>query len=286
MKFDDSLVAIDVHVHLSDETALRYKQRRNAQMAKHFGRERPPVSIDEMAEIYRSRNMMAVIMNSTDRTTTGDEPLPNDYIAEVVRAHPDVFLGFGAVDPWEGAAAIEEIRRIRELGLVGVGELNPARQRFDPSDHRFENVWGAAAEQGLVVLFHGGFAASGAGTPGGMGIKLRFGNPMYIDDVAADHPELRIICAHPSWPWEAEALAVAQHKQNVFLDLSGWAPKYFSEEVVRHISSRIPDKVLFGTDWPGLTVERWLAEFDELAIKPESRPKILLENAKRLFADS
>ncbi|HET6153976.1 MAG TPA: amidohydrolase family protein [Marmoricola sp.] len=286
MKFADDLVAIDTHVHLSDEMALSYKRRRNAQMAKHFGRERNAVPVDEMAEIYRSRKMMAVLMNSIDRTATGDEPLPNDYIADVVSRHPDVFIGFGAVDPAEGKRAVDEVRRCKELGLAGIGELNPARQGFKPHDHRFEPLWGAASEESLIVLFHGGFAASGAGTPGGMGIKLRYSNPMYLDDVAATFPDLSIICAHPSWPWESEALAVAQHKANVYLDLSGWAPKYFSEEVVRHVNSRIPGKVLFGTDWPGLTVDRWIEEFDQLGIKPESRQKIMLDNAKRLFENA
>jgi predicted TIM-barrel fold metal-dependent hydrolase len=287
MIFPDHIEAIDVHVHLSDEYSLQFKQRRNAQMAKHFGRERPPVPIDEMAEIYRSRNMMAVIMNSIDRTATGDTPMPNDYVAEVVRAHPDVFLGFGAIDPNEGKAAENEIRRCKEeLGLAGIGELNPARQRFQPNDPRYAPLWQAASDAGLVVLFHGGYAASGSGTPGGMGIKLRYARPIYLDDVAADHPELTIICAHQSWPWEGEALAVAQHKGNVYLDLSGYAPKYLSEQVRRYVNSRIPDKVLFGTDWPGLTVDRWITEFDELGMKPEVRQKVLLDNAKRVFASA
>lgn len=283
MKFPNSIVAIDTHIHISDEKALSFKKRRNAQMEKHFGRERPAVSIDEMADMYRSKNMMAVLMNSIDRTVTGDTPLPNDYVAEIVHAHPDVFLGYGAIDPWEGKFAENEIRRCKELGLVGIGELNPARQNFKPSDHRFRNLWATASELNMIVLFHGGFAASGAGTPGGMGVKLRYSNPIYLDDVAADFPELKIVCAHPSWPWEQEALAVAQHKGNVFLDLSGWAPKYFSAELVQHINSRIPGKVLFGTDWPLISVERWVEEFEDLNLKPESRQKIMLENAKRLF---
>lgn len=287
MRFRDDLVAIDTHVHLSDERALSYKKRRSAQMASHFGREWNAVTIDELAEEYRMHSMMAVLMNSIDRTATGEDPLPNDYIAEAVQRHPDVFIGFGAIDPWEGKRAEQEIRRCKEeLGLAGIGELNPARQLFEPHDHRFERLWGAASDLGLIVLFHGGFAAAGAGTPGGMGIKLRYSNPIYLDDVAATFPDLRIICAHPSWPWESEALAVAQHKSNVFLDLSGWAPKYFSPEVVKHINSRIADKVLFGTDWPGLSIDRWISEFDQLGIKAESRQKILLDNAKRLFSDA
>jgi len=278
------LEAVDCHVHLSDERWARSAAGARARdIARHFGREPSIVSADEMADDYRSRKMMAVIMSSTDVTVTGREPVPNDHVADIVRSHDDVFLGFGAVDPWQGQLARDEIRRCKELGLVGIGELNPARQHFFPHDHRFYPLWELAEELGLVVLFHGGYAAAGSGRPGGDGVKLRFGRPIYLDDVAADFPSLKIICAHPSWPWESEALATAQHKANVYLDLSGWAPKYFSPELRQHVNSRISRKVLFGSDWPSLGVERWLEEFDGLDLKPEVRRAVLLENALELF---
>ena len=135
----------------------------------------------------------------------------------------------------------------------------------------------------MPVLFHSGMAAAGAGTPGGMGTKLKYTQPIHIDEVAADFPELQIISAHPSWPWQAESLAVARHKANVYIDLSGWAPKYFSPELVQYVNTIIQDKVMFGSDWPALSVERWMEEFNQISIKPEVRPKILLENAKKFF---
>lgn len=280
----DDVVAIDVHVHLDDERARSVKPQRAQQMARYFGRRNPPVPVDEMADAYRERNTMAVIMNSTDATVTGRAGLPNDYIAEVVAAHPDVFIGFGVVDPWQGELAVEEVRRCRELGLVGLGELNPARQHFYPNDPRFHRIWETAAELSMPVLFHGGYAAAGSGTPGGNGVKLKYAQPIHLDDVAADIPELTIICAHPSWPWESEALAIALHKQNVYVDLSGWAPKYMSAEVRQYVNSRIQDKALFGSDWPALEVDRWLSEFSALGLKPEVERKVLLDNAKALFA--
>ncbi|MGH9089178.1 MAG: amidohydrolase family protein [Acidimicrobiales bacterium] len=276
--------AIDTHVHLSDETwAATMGDERARSIARTFGRTQVVVPIDEMAESYRSRGMMAVVVNSTDATVTGRLSVPNEHIAEAVRAHPDVFLGLGVVDPWQGKLAEMEIRRIAELGLVGVGELNPARQHFAPNDERFYPLWRCAEELGLAVLFHGGYAAAGSNTPGGGGVKLRFAKPTLLDDVAADFPRLQIVCAHPSWPWEAEAQAVALHKRNVYLDLSGTAPKYFSPELRQYVRRRAPDKVLFGTDWPSLSVERWLDEFAELDLDDEVREKVLLRNALRLF---
>src|SRR3970040_3120345 len=96
------IVAIDIHVHLSDETTQKAKGDRTAQMARYFGRERPPVSIDEMADQYRQRKMMAVIMNTRDETVTGLAPVPNDHVAAYVRKYPDLFLGFGSINPWSG----------------------------------------------------------------------------------------------------------------------------------------------------------------------------------------
>lgn len=277
------ITAIDMHVHLSDERTLRARPGRAAQMSRYFGRERRAVPIDEMAEMYRSRNMMAVVMNSTDVTVTGEAGVPNDHIADVVAQHPDVFIGFGVVDPAQGRLAQDEMRRCRDLGLAGIGELNPARQRFLPNDPRFYPLWQTASELGLPVLFHGGYAAAGSGTPGGAGVKLRYARPIYLDDVAADFPDLTIICAHPSWPWHGEALATTLHKANVYLDISGWGLRYLPDEVRHYMNSRIPTKVLFGTDWPGLDLDRCLTEFAALDLKPQVRNQVLLENARRIL---
>lgn len=278
------VVAIDVHVHLSDETTQKAKGARTEQMAKYFGRKRPPVSIDEMAEQYRNRKMMAVIMNTRDETVTGLSPVPNDHVAGAVRKYPDIFMAFGAVDPWQGKQALNEIKRCKEeLGLHGIGELNPARQHFFPNDLRFYPLWEECQKLGLPILFHGGMAAAGAGTPGGMGIKLKYTQPIYLDDLAADFPELKIICAHPTWPWTEESLAIARHKANFYIDLSGWAPKYFPAEVVHNVNTLLKDKAMFGSDWPAIGVERWMEEFEQLSIKPEVKQKILLDNAKKFF---
>ncbi len=281
----DDLVAIDVHVHPKDEQWIKASGPRAEQMAAYFGRESTPVSLDDLADQYRARKMMAVLMNSTDVTTSGIAPVPNDRVAEAVRKHHDVFIGFGAIDPHQGRLALDEIKRCHEeLGLRGIGELNPGRQHFYPNEPRFYPLWEEAAKRGLVVLFHTGMMGAGAGTPGGMGFKLKFTQPIpYLDDVAADFPELKIIGAHPSWPWQEEALAIARHKTNFYIDLSGWAPKYLPAELVRYANSIIQDRVLFGSDWPAIKVERWMEEFEALPFKPEVKRKILLENAKKLF---
>jgi uncharacterized protein len=280
------VVGIDVHVHPQTEEFLAAMGPRAAQMAAYFGRPADqPVSFADLADQYRERKMIAVLLNTTDVSTSGRPGVANDVIARAVREHPDVFVGFGVVEPQLGQLAVDEIKRCaEELGLLGIGELNPGRQAFYPNDERYYPLWAEAARHQLVLLFHGGMMGAGAGTPGGMGYKLKYCRPIpYLDDIAADFPELSIIGAHPAWPWQEESLAIARHKTNFYIDMSGWAPRYFPPQLVQYAGSILQDRMLFGSDWPVVQVERWLTEFATLNIKPEVRQKIMLDNARRLF---
>ena len=280
----EDVVAVDMHVHLRDEVSFAIRKESFERLGRHFSQEVKVVPVDDLADQYRSRRMMAAIMNSTDVVRTGNPAVPNDHIADIVRSYPDVFLGFGAVDPHAGRPAAEEVERCHELGLHGIGELNPSRQGFVATQSECEPVWATAQRLRMPVVFHTGYSGMGSSAPGGGGLKLEYNRPIpYLDSIAADFPELTIIGAHPGWPFEAENLAVARHKSNYFIDLSGWAPKYFSNEVVAYASSVIPHKFLFGSDWPNLPVERWLAEFEQLPIKETSRPRILRDNAFRVM---
>lgn len=281
----DDLVAIDIHTHPQTEEFLAAMGARRRQMGEHFGEERAPVSFAEQADLYRERRMMAVLCNSDDETISGVPGAPNDLIGQAVIDHPDVFIPFAGIDPHKGAAAVDEVRRCHaEFGIKGVGELNPSRQKFMLNDAEFYPIWEVCQGLGLVVMFHMGFPGAGAGKPGGMGYLLDAVRPIpYLDQLAADFPELQIIHAHPGWPFHAEALAVAWHKSNVWIDLSGFAPRYFPPEVVHYANSLLQDRVLFGTDWPVVGIDRWLNEFADLPLKASVRPKILIENARRLL---
>jgi hypothetical protein len=281
----EDVTAIDIHTHPQTEEFLAAMGARRRQMGEHFKQERQPVSFAEQADLYRDRRMMAVLCNSDDETVSGVPGAPNDLIGQAVIDHPDVFIPFAGIDPHKGDRAIAEIRRCHaEFGIKGIGELNPARQKFFPNDEAFYPIWETCQDLGIVVMFHMGFAGAGAGKPGGMGYKLDAVRAIpYLDDVAADFPELQVIHAHPGWPFHHEALAACWHKSNFWIDLSGFAPRYFPEEVVRYANSLIQDRVLFGTDWPVIGIDRWLTEFEELDMKPEVRSKILLDNARRLL---
>ena len=277
-----NLKAIDIHTHIHTGDRARQKTEGIRDGAKTFGTGLMDIGLDERAALYRDQQMMAVIFDVDYESASGLRS-SNDDVAAAVARYPDLFIGFGTVDPWKGEAAVREIRRsIGDLGLKGL-KFQQITQKFDPSDRHFYPLYETIAELGVPVIFHMGTTAIGAGSPGGRGYRLEYGRPILIDGVAADFPKLTIIGAHPGWPWHDELLAVARHKGNVYIDLSGWAPKYFPPSVVQYANTLLQDKVLFGTDFPMLTPDRWLKEFEELPFKPEVRQKILLENARRLL---
>jgi predicted TIM-barrel fold metal-dependent hydrolase len=280
------LTAIDVHTHAevseSGHTAL--PDALTEASAGYFNVEgdRTP-TVPEIARYYRERNMAAVVFTVDAETATGHPPVPNEEIAQACADNADVLIPFAGIDPWKGRDAARQIRRLAsEYGVRGV-KFHPNLQGFYPNDRAAYIVYEVLEELGLVALFHTGQTGIGARVRGGGGVRLKFSNPMYVDDVAADFPDLRIILAHPSFPWQDEALAVATHKPLVHIDLSGWSPKYFPPQLVRYANSLLKDKVLFGSDFPVLTPDRWLADFAALDIKPEVRPLILKENAARLL---
>ena len=142
-----------------------------------------------------------------------------------------MLIPFGSVDPHKGKLGVREARELIARGVRGF-KFHPNIQAFWPNDRALYPLYEVIAEAGLIALFHSGTTGIGAGMPGGGGVRLKYSNPMLVDDVAADFPELDIILAHPSFPWQEEALAVAVHKPNVYIDLSGWSPKYFPEILV------------------------------------------------------
>jgi len=274
--------AIDIHIHVPEPPsgAGAEEQRK---MAGYFKAGSMPQSPDEMYEKYKALDIFGVIFSIDTETHSGDRYVGNDYVADVVRKYPDQFIGFASVDPWKGAIATQELERaVKELGLRGL-KLHPTSQAFFPNDTRFYPLWEKCVELNVPIISHTGQTGVGAGRPGGGGLKLKYAHPLHLDDVAADFPDLTIIMAHPAVPWQEEQLAVAMHKANVYIDLSGWSPKYFRPVLVQYANSLLQDKVLFGSDYPLLQPDRWLKDFEALEIKEEARRKILLENAQKLL---
>jgi len=274
----DRLKAIDVHVH------LEYPGDSEAQDAakKYFKDSGVPRDAAGLADYYRSRDMACVVF-TVDETLSGMRRLTNDQVIEFALANPDIAIPFASVNPTRGAEAVREARRLVDAGVVRGLKLHPPIQQFSPDDRVAYPLYEVFAEAKLPVLFHTGHSGIGTGMRGGGGIRLKYGNPMPIDDVAVDFPDMPIIMAHPSFPWQDEAISICLHKPQVYIDLSGWSPKYFSPNLIQYANTLLKHKVLFGSDYPLLTPDRWMADFDKIAIRDEVKPLILKENARRLF---
>jgi predicted TIM-barrel fold metal-dependent hydrolase len=283
----DKVTAIDFHTHAEEPCGTHGDDGYDdfqAGMAAYFRSPFPhPPTIPETAAYYRERNIAAVIFAVDAERETGFRRYNNEEMAELTAAHSDILIPFASIDPAKGRAGAREARRLIEhYGIRGF-KFHPTMQGFYPNDRSAYVLYEAIAEAGLPALFHTGQTGVGAGMHGGMGMRLKYSDPMYLDDVAADFPDMKVILAHPSFPWQEEALAVATHKPNVYIDLSGWSPKYFPPILVRYANTLLKDRVLFGSDWPAILPDRWLADFDRLDIKPDVRPLILKENARRLL---
>jgi predicted TIM-barrel fold metal-dependent hydrolase len=275
-------VPIDFHVHPSTSEYLEgslgpYQEA----LCHHFRLDVRVRTVEEMAAEYEG--FQAVLLAWDAETATGRPPVTNDWVAGVCGRYPDRFFPFASVDPWKGEAAIAEARRaVRELGMRGF-KFQQAAMAFRPSDERFFPLWEEIQSLGVPCLFHVGTTGLGAGMSGGGSIELEYVRPIHVDRVAANFPDLPIVCAHPAFPWQDEMLAICQHKANVSMDLSGWAPKYFPPQLVREVKGRLQDKALFGTDYPFILPERWLREFEAFELPEAVVDKVLRGNAARVL---
>jgi predicted TIM-barrel fold metal-dependent hydrolase len=275
--------AIDVHTHTEVSSsghdpmppALR-------EASKKYFRGASEPTADDVAAHYREREMACVVFTVDWESQSGIPPVPNEEIAEAAARHPDVLIPFASVDPARPDAPAIARRLIEEHGVRGF-KFHPNLQAFFPNDRAAYPLYEVIAEARLPALFHTGHSGIGSGIPGGGGIRLKYSNPIHVDDVAADFPEMPIVLAHPSFPWQDEALSMAMHKPQVHIDLSGWSPKYFPPQLVRYANTLLKRQVLFGSDFPMITPDRWLADFERLEIDDEVRPLILKENAARLL---
>ena len=152
-------------------------------------------------------------------------------------ANADVALAFVSLDPHRGEEAVREARRLIARGGVHGLKLHPPLQQFVPNDRLAYPLYEVFAEARLPVLFHTGHSGIGSGMRGGGGVRLKFGAPMPIDDVAVDFPDMPIVLAHPSFPWQDEAISICLHKPQVYIDLSGWSPKYLPPSLVQYANT-------------------------------------------------
>lgn len=274
--------AIDFHVHLPTPEWLDGSMAGFLEAAERYFRSSVVRrSLAELADDYRSLGVRAVLLAWDAETATGRPRVANEVVAEACESWPDVFSGFGSVDPHK-AEAVAEVEGIAALGLSGV-KFHPSLQAFAPDDERFWPIFATCERLGLAALFHTGTSGIGAGTPGGQGIRLDYSRPIRLDAVAAAHPRLTVVAAHFGWPWHTELLAMALHKTNVLIDISGWAPRRIPVEVVHEMGGRLQHQFLFGSDYPFIQPARCLDELAGLGLGDEALGRILVDNGRRVL---
>jgi len=279
------LIAIDIHTHAEvsccqpyDEFGRPYDEAAN----KYFKFDKRP-TIDETIAYYRERKIGLVMFTVDSEHQIGRKRIPNEEVAEAALKNADMMIAFASIDPHKGMMGVREARNlIQNYGVKGF-KFHPTVQGFMPNDRMAYKLYEVIAEAKLPALFHSGHSGIGTGMRGGGGLRLAYSNPMHLDDVAVDFPDMPIIIAHPSWPWQDEALSVCLHKPNVYIDLSGWSPKYFPPQLVQYANTQLRHKMLFGTDFPLITPERWMKDFESAGFRPEVKPLIFKDNAVRLL---
>ncbi len=276
---------VDAHVHLPVKEYLEDAGGDFHKAAERmFGTHADAIAPEGLIKEYDECGIEKMIVLGWDAETGSKLPrVPNELVASYVNQYPERMIGFASVDPLKGKSAVGELdRSVNDLRLKGL-KLHPIAQAFYPSENRFYPLYEKCVELDIPIIFHTGTTGWGRGLPGGGGAKLDYSNPIHLDSVAADFPKLRIIMAHPAFPWIAEQIAIATHKQNVFVDLSGYSPKYLDPALVLHMSKFITNKFMFGTDYPFLRPAKWLSAFESLHLGEEIKKKVLRDNAVQVF---
>lgn len=234
----------------------------------------------EVAAHYRERDGTAVILGLDTESTTRHRPFSSEDVAAMVASDPESFIGFGSVDPALGAKAVAGVHHAARLGLAGLA-FDPVAQAFDPVERSTHTLWANASDHGLIVLFHTGVSRLGRGLPGGGGLRLAHGDPRLVDVVASLYPDLRVVMAHNGTLWREEALAVAAHKQNVWLSLIGETGANHGALLDDPASPLDVGRALFGSGWALADLDEQLKEWD--LVDEQLRRQVLYENAAGLL---
>ncbi len=225
----------------------------------------------------------AIIFNLDEKTPSGiKSSLPNDYYANVVKQFPEKFIGFAGIDPLKGMDAVREIRRSYELGLRGIA-IRPFMFGIPPNHAKLYPLYSTCVELDIPIWFHLSINYSN--------LTMEVERPIYLDIVAQDFPELKMIAGHGGWPWVNEMVAVAWRNPNIYIDIASYLPKYIGmpgtgwEPLLKYGDSVLQDRILFGSTWlfMGLTIKQLADGIMELPLKEETKRKWLYGNAAKLF---
>ena len=278
--------AIDMHVHAEvschdpeDPVMARFFDAASA----YFKAARTRPKIPEIIELYRAQQIAFCLFTVDCESAIGAKRVSNYEIAEFAAKNSDIVIPFASIDPRKGRLGAREARDLIENHGVRGFKFHGIMQDIHPADRVAYPLYEVIAEHQLPAIFHTGHSGMGTGMRGGGGVHLKWGQPMLIDDVAVDFPDIKIILAHPSWPWVDESLSMALHKDNVYIDLSGWSPKYFQPQIIQYANGQLKHKMLFGSDFPLIHPDKWIEAAKQVGFKDEVLAGIMKHNAARLL---
>ena len=278
--------AIDVHVHAE----VSCHDPEDPVMGQFFDaasayfkapRERP--KMPETIQLYRDMQIALVLFTVDAEAGMGAKRVSNYEVAEIANKNDDICIPFASIDPHKGKYGAREARDLVENHGVRGFKFHGIAQNAHPADRMAYPIYEVINEYKLPAIYHTGHSGMGTGMRGGGGMRLKYGEPMLIDDVAVDFPDMKIILAHPSWPWVDQSLSMALHKDNVFIDLSGWSPKYFPKQVIQYANTQLKHKMMFGSDFPLIHPDKWIAAAQDVGFREEVMPGIMKGNAARVL---
>jgi hypothetical protein len=251
-------------------------------LGRYWRKQWAPMAEQDVVADFRVHGVEAVLVPFDIESVTGAPACTTEYVAGLRDRYPDTFIqAWGTVDPLLGEKAVADAERaVTDHRVLGF-HFHPIMGRYSVDDPRFTPLFETINALGVPVMIDVGTTGMGAGMPGGDGARIRRAHPQAIDELAAAFPRMTIVAAHPGWPWVEEMTAVALHKGNVFWELSGWAPKHFPPGLRTDVRGRLQDKIMFGSDYPSLPLERLLREWDELGFSEEVMHKVFHGNAER-----
>ncbi len=277
----------DLHSHWGTRRGYALRSEKELALQRKTWNSEPAYHTEEeMAAYFRESDVRAILDFGFDKYLDLEEAAElHDYGIEVQQAYPDVIIGnWIQINPRTGSAGVRELRRCKDKATGFLGFAASGSGAGPVSDDVWAPYFEFCVEAQIPVLVLVGTTGLGAGMPGGNGILIEHCHPRYLDQVAARYPDLTIVAARPAWPWQAEAIAVMLHKPNIWYELHGWSPKYFTPDLKYEISRRLKNRVMFGADYPLFTYERLLRDWKAEGYAEDVLERVFTRNAEAFLA--
>ena len=277
---------IDIVVNLftpqeveNKQTGLDESFKEQVRMPKEM---RGGVTIDQyldkmdLAGIERS---LLIAVRAGDIRVPESFEIPYSRVYEICQEHPARFSGLAGIDPFRGMAGLKDLEEaVNDMGFVGA-HLYPHWCELPPDHAKYYPYYAKCCELDIPIMMqvgHNLIYSRNRRLPS-------VGKPIYLDQVAIDFPELKLIGIHIGIPWTEEMISMCWKHENVFTAGDAYAPKYWPEAFVHYANSYGRNKVMFGTDWPVIDPIRAVKEVEDLGFREEAKKLIMRDNALKVF---